>query len=557
MVIWEGIMKVIRKLIRAMKIHLNSWMIMSLIFSLLILLPALTIFVQMFSKPNENWEHIKEFLLNDYIQNTLIIVVFTGFFSIMIGVSLAWFVTAYRFPMRGFFKWGLILPLAIPPYIGAYTYHGILNYTGVIQTTLRNQFNVKANPAFFDIMNIPGVIFIFTIFLYPYVYIITKAFLENQSSAIVENARLLGSGPLKLFFRVILPISRIAIVGGASLVIMEVLNDYGVVSYFGIQVFSTAIFQAWLGMSDVASAIKLAGILMTIVFVILLIEKLLRGRKKYSYSTAKVRPLEPMPLTGVKSWGLFAYVVFIFSLGFLIPFIQLFQWMLLTFEKVASPEFLQLIFNSIYVSFISAFIIIVLALVIGNFVRLSEGPFAKAISKITVLGYSIPGAVIAIGVLTLFLALDRLLQSVYGFIGISTPIVLSLSIIMLIFAYITRFLAIGYNSIDSGFEKIGLKFTEASRLLGKPLTRTFFIVDFPMIKGAVIGGFILTFIEVMKELPLTMLLQPFNFYTLATKAFQYANDEAIHEAALASILIILISGVSIIVFHKVLEKESG
>ncbi|MEH6942993.1 ABC transporter permease [Bacillus sp. JJ722] len=549
-------MKVIRKLIRAMKIHLNSWMIMSLVFSLIILLPALSIFAQMFTKPNENWEHIKEFLLADYIQNTLIIVVFTGFFSILIGVSLAWFVTAYRFPMRGFFKWGLILPLAIPPYIGAYTYHGILNYTGVIQTTLRNQFNVKANPAFFDIMNIPGAIFIFTIFLYPYVYIITKAFLENQSSAIVENARLLGSGPFKLFFRVVLPISRIAIVGGASLVILEVLNDYGVVSYFGIQVFSTAIFQAWFGMSDVATAIKLAGILMTIVLVILLIEKLLRGRKKYSYSTAKVRPLEPMPLSGVKAWGLFAYMIFIFSLGFLIPFIQLFQWMLLTFEKVASPEFLELIFNSIYVSFISSFIIIVIALVIGNFVRLSEGPFAKVIAKITVLGYSIPGAVIAIGVLTLFLALDRLLQSVYGFIGIPTPIVLSLSIIMLIFAYITRFLAIGYNSIDSGFEKIGLKFTEASRLLGKPLTRTFFTVDFPMIKGAVIGGFILTFIEVMKELPLTMLLQPFNFYTLATKAFQYANDEAIHEAALASILIILISGVSIIVFHKVLEKES-
>lgn len=548
-------MKVIQKLIRALKIHMNSWMILSVIFSLMILLPALSIFIQMFSEPNENWEHIKEFLLNHYIQNTLIIVVFTGFFSIMIGVSLAWFVTAYRFPMRGFFKWGLILPLAIPPYIGAYTYHGMLNYTGVIQTTLRNQFNVKANPAFFDIMNIPGTVFIFTIFLYPYVYIITKAFLENQSSSIVENARLLGSSPFELFFRVILPISRAAIVGGASLIILEVLNDYGVVSYFGIQVFTTAIFQAWFGMSDVASAVKLAGILMVIVFAILLLEKLLRGRKKYSYSNAKVRPLEPMLLSGVKSWGLFAYVAFIFSLGFFIPFIQLFQWMLLTFEKVASPKFLELMFNSVYVSFISASIIIVIALVIGNFARLSEGPFAKAISKITVLGYSIPGAVIAIGVLTLFLALDRFLRTVYVFIGISAPIVLSLSIIMLIFAYITRFLAIGYNSIDSGFEKIGIRFTEASRLLGKPLTRTFFKVDFPMIKGAVAGGFILTFIEVMKELPLTMLLQPFNFYTLSTKAFQYANDEAVHEAALASILIILISGASIFVFHKVLEKE--
>ncbi|OMP67378.1 iron ABC transporter [Domibacillus epiphyticus] len=536
--------------------NLNIWAVMSVIFTLLILLPALSILIQIFSEPNENWQHIKEFLLNRYIQNTLVIVAFTGIFSVLIGLSLAWLVTAYHFPFRSFFKWGLILPLAIPPYIGAYTYHGILNYTGVIQATLRNEFNVKADPAYFDIMNIPGAIFIFTIFLYPYVYIVARAFLENQSSSIIENARLLGSSSLELFFRVVLPISRTAIVGGGSLVILEVLNDYGVVSYFGIQVFTTAIFQAWFGMSDVASAVKLAGILMTIVFGILLMEKVLRGRKKYSYSNAKVRPLEPARLSSQKSWSLFAYVFLVFCAGFLIPFIQLFDWMLLTFEKVVSADFLMLIFNSVYVSFIAAFFIIVLSLIIGNFTRLSDGAVPKAISRITVLGYSIPGAVIAIGVLTMFLAIDRLMQSFYEDIGLPVPIILSLSIVMLIFAYITRFLAVGYNTIDSGFDKIGRSFTEASRMLGKPLTRTFFSVDLPMIKGAVFGGFTLVFIEVMKELPLTLILQPFNFYTLATKAFQYANDEAVHEAALASILIILISGASIYIFHRVLEKET-
>ncbi|MCP3761899.1 iron ABC transporter permease [Domibacillus sp. A3M-37] len=541
--------------IRFIRLHTNSWSIMSIIFTLLILSPALSIFLQIFEKPNENWAHIQEFLLKNYIQNTLIIVFFTGLFSILIGVSLAWFVTAYRFPLRRFFKWGLILPLAIPPYIGAYTYHGIVNYTGVLQSTLRNEFNITANPAYFDIMNIPGAIFIFTIFLYPYVYITTRAYLEQQSASLIENARLLGSGPLELFFRVIMPISRPAIIGGASLVILEVLNDYGVVSYFGIQVFTTAIFQAWFGMSDVASAIKLAAMLMAIVFLILFLEKVLRGRKQYSYSNAKVRPLEPISLSRENTILLFVYVLFIFTIGFLIPFVQLFQWMMLTYEKVISPDFLQLIFNSVYVSLISSFVIMIIALVIGNFTRLADSPWSKAVSRVTVLGYSIPGAVIAIGVLTFFLWLDRHLNMAYAALGIDAPIILSLSLVMLIFAYVSRFLTIGFNPVDAGFDKIGRSFTEASRLLGASLMRTFFKVDLPMIRGAVFGGFTLVFIEVMKELPLTLLLQPFNFYTLSTKAFQYANDEAVHEAALASMLIILISGLSIFVFHAVLEKE--
>lgn len=540
---------------RSIRRRTSSWSILSILFTLLILSPALSIFVQIFEKPNENWAHIQEFLLKNYIQNTLTIVLFTGIFSILIGVSLAWLVTAYTFPLRRFFKWGLILPLAIPPYIGGYTYHGIVNYTGIVQFILRNEFGIHANPVFFDILNIPGAIFVFTIFLYPYVYIITRAYLEQQSASLIENARLLGSGPLELFFRVIIPISRTAIIGGASLVILEVLNDYGVVSYFGIQVFTTAIFQAWFGMGDVGTAIKLAGILMSLVFLILFFEKALRGRKQYSYSNAKVRPLEPVSLSRKKTTVLFAYVTVIFMLGFAIPFVQLFQWMLLTYEKVMSPEFTQLIANSVYVSMVSAFIIMAVALVIGNFTRLSDGILSKAISRVTVLGYSIPGAVIAIGVLTFFLWLDRRLNVLYEWLNFDAPIILSLSLIMLIFAYVSRFLAIGFNPVDAGFDKIGRSFTEASRLLGKPLWRTFIQVDLPMIRSAVLGGYTLVFIEVMKELPLTLLLQPFNFYTLSTKAFQYANDEAVHEAALASILIIFISGLSIFIFHAVLEKE--
>ncbi|RFU62249.1 iron ABC transporter permease [Peribacillus saganii] len=545
------------KLFRLMKLKMNSWAILSFLITIIIMMPILFITFEFFTRSSENWEHINEYLLNSYLFNTLLILFFTGLLTVFIGVSMAWFISAYDFPLRGFFKWGLILPLAIPPYIGAYTYNGILNYTGVIQSILRNFYQIEVNQKYFNIMSIPGAIFIFSVFLFPYVYLITKNFLENQSASLVENARLLGSNSFEIFFRIVIPISRASIVAGVSLVILEVLNDYGVVKYFGIQTLSTAIFQTWFGMADLGSAIKLSGILMMIVVVILMAEKWLRGRKKYSYSNSKVRPLKPVKLTGYKAWAIFAYISAVFLLSFFIPFIQLVKWTFTTYKQVLSDEFIGLIWNSTFVAFTAAAVIVVIALIIANFSRLFEGRVTNLVSKIVVLGYSIPGAVIAIGVLTLFIALDRQLLIFYQLIGLTPSLVLSLSLSMLIFAFVIRFMAIGYNSIETGFDKIGTTFTEASRTLGMTVTQTFFKVDLKMIKGAVAGGFILVFIEILKELPLTLILQPFNFYTLATKAFQYAGDERIQEAASASILIILISGVSIYIFHKVLEKEPG
>jgi iron(III) transport system permease protein len=542
-------------LIRKMRSQLNSWALLSVIFSTLILLPALLIMIQLFAESNENWEHIKEYMLKNYIVNSVTLVSFTGFFTVLIGVSTAWLVSAYKVPMHRFFKWGLILPLAIPPYIGAYTYHGILNYTGVIQTTLRNQFGIKVDQKYFDIMNIPGAVFIFTMFLYPYVYIITRSFLENQSSSLIENARLLGKGSFMTFIQVVLPVSRAAIVGGVSLVILEVFNDYGVVKYFGIQTFSTAIFQAWFGMGDIYSAIKLAGTLMFIVVLILILEKVIRGRKQYSYSTSKVRPLQPKELKGLKKVAVLSFFISLFALAFAIPFIQLLQWVYMTYDVILSAAFADLIWNSVFVAAIGSVFIIIVALIIANFSRLSKGWIGKLFSKITVLGYSIPGAVIAIGVLTLFLSLDEKVITLYEWFGLEPTLVLNLSISMLIFAYVVRFLAVGFNSIESGFDKVGTVFTEASRTLGMSVTKTFFKVDIKMIKGAIAGGFILVFVDILKELPLTLILQPFNFYTLATKTFQYASDERIHEAAVSSMVIICISALSIFFLHRVLEKE--
>lgn len=531
------------------------WTVLSLIIVILILLPNVSIIFNFFTEQTDNWAHIREFILPELLKNTTIIVLFTSILSILIGTSLAWLVSAYDFPLKGLFKWTLILPLAIPPYIAAYTYNGILNYTGIIQKTLRNHFDIQVNQTYFDIMTLPGSIFIFTLFLYPYIYMITRAFLASQSSSLIENARLLGRNAFEIFFRVVLPISRGAIIGGVSLVILEVLNDYGVVQFFGIPTFSTAIFQTWFGMSDLNAAIKLSATLMFIVFAILIIERLLRGRKRYSYSSPKVRPLKPIRLRGWQAFAAFSYSLTILGLGFIIPFTQLTQWTLLTYEKIADPVFISLIKNSLIVAIVGSLMIVVFAVIIANFARMHQSFISNASARVVILGYSIPGAVIAVGIITVFIKTDNLLFGVYEALGKEPELLLSTSLFMLISAYVIRFLAVGFNAIESGFDKIGNKYTEASRMLGMGITKTFFKVDFRLIKGAILSGFILAFIEIIKELPLTLILRPFNFDTLSTKAFQYASDEQIHEASLASIIIVIISGIAIYIFQHLLEKE--
>jgi iron(III) transport system permease protein len=538
------------------KLDINLWSILSFIFVILIILPNIDIILHLFNKPNENWLHIKTYLLKDYIINSIKLITATSLLTLIIGTVLAWLISIYEFPMRRFFKWALVLPLAFPPYIAAYTYNGIFNYTGVVQRFLRNVLNLELNPKYFDIMSINGAIFIFTAFLFPYVYMITRSFLEKQSSSLLENARLLGRNSFEIFAFILLPISRGAIVSGTTLVILEVLNDYGVVSYFGIPTFSTAIFSTWFSMGDIDSAVKLSSLLMFIVFGVILLERWLRGRRKYSYTNTKVRPVIRQQLKGVKASLATAFCFIILSIGFIIPTLQLAYWSLLTYEKILNMKFFILVLNSMGTAVIASILIIFISIIIANFCRMQDNWISKIFSKITLLGYSIPAAVIAIGVILFFVDLDRNLYWLYKIINPNTQtLVLSTSISMLLFAYVIRFMAVGYQSIESGFDKVGKKFFEASRLLGRNVSQTFWEVDFPMIKPAIISGLALTFIDIIKELPLTLILRPFNFHTLATKTFEYANDEMIHEASIASLIIILISVFSIYMIFKMGEKE--
>ncbi|MCQ6560738.1 ABC transporter permease [Paenibacillus mendelii] len=543
--------------LRRLQRRSNTWMVISVIGALVALLPSLYILIGLFQKPNENWQHIQQFMLKDYALQSLWLVLGTGTLTVMIGVTLAWLVAAYEFPLRRLFSWAFVLPLAIPPYIAAYTYGSMLSYTGSVQVFMRNVLGWAPDQKYFDIMSMKGAIFVFTMFLFPYVYLITRSFFEKQSASFIENARLLGKNPLHIFFRVVLPLSQPAIMGGVSLVAFEVLNDFGVTKHFGIQSFTTAIFTTWFGMYDVDSAIRLAAWLMSVIIGVFLIERLLRKRKKYNASTSRTSPLSRRRLRGLPAWAACGFGAVIVSLSFLIPVLQLIVWAAWTYRDVLNAKFAELLVNTLSVSALSIVALMLHAVIAANVNRTGRSLFTLVLSKLISMGYSVPGAVLSIGVLAVFISFDEQLSGVYGWLGLGEgKLVLSMSLAMLIFAYVIRFLAVGYNAVEAGFEKTGNRYTEASRLLGFGMTRTFFKVDLPLIKGAVLTGCILTFMEIVKELPLTLLLRPFNFDTLATKAYQYASDEQIHQASVPSLFIIGVGMVSVFFYHWLGEKNS-
>lgn len=545
-------------LLRNLKRKLNGWVALSVMGAFLALLPSLYILLGLFAHTNENWQHIQEYMLLDYALQSLWLVLGTGACTIIVGVSLAWLVAAYDFPLRRFFAFAFVLPLAIPPYIAAYTYGNMLSYTGSIQTFLRNSWGWTLDQRYFDIMSMKGAIFIFTLFLFPYVYLITKTFLEKQSAAFIENARLLGKNSVHIFFRIVLPLSQAAIAGGASLVAFEVLNDFGVTNHFGIQSFTTAIFKTWFGMYDVDSAIRLAAWLMSLIIGIFVVERLVRKRKKFSSPTNRVTPLRRRKLTGLPMYAALCFCMLIVSLSFFIPVVQLSVWATWTYEEVLNERFVQLLTNTLSISVVSITLLMLLAVTVANVIRYSRtSVFAMVMTRLISMGYSIPGAVLSIGVLAVMISLDKELGPLYVWLGFSEgKLVLSMSLFMLVFAYIIRFLAVGYNAVEAGFEKTGNRYAEAARMLGMGMTRTFFKVDLPLIKGAVITGFILVFMEIVKELPLTLLLRPFNFETLATKAYQYASDEQIQQASIPSLFIIAVGIISVYFYHWVGERQA-
>jgi iron(III) transport system permease protein len=539
--------------VRGIRLNLNGWSVATCLAVLAVLTPIMFVLASLFQAPSDVWRHIVNTLLLTYVTNSVLLVVGASALTLLLGVSTAWLLTVYRFPGHRLFEWALVLPLAIPTYIVAYTYAGMLDYTGPLQTILRNSFGATAGFSM-DIMSLPGVIFVISVVLYPYVYVITRASFMQQTSSVLEAAQILGQTRRQTFFKVALPLARPAIVAGLLLVVMETLNDYGAAKYFGVSTFTTGIFRAWFSMGDADAAIRLCAGLMVFVLFLVTLERLQRGKAKFDNAAGNHRPIRRQRLSGWKANAAFLVCMAPLALGFLFPVAQLVLWAYQTGVSALNQEFLALLLNSFSLATAAALLTVLVALVIVYSVRLHRTSMIRPLSKLAILGYSIPGAVIAIGVMLPFARLDTFLSAVAAQLDGSPGLFLSGTLFMVLFAYLVRFLALALNPLESGLEKSCKQLDEASRSLGTSPLRTLLRINLPLIKGALLGAVILVFVDVLKELPLTLILRPFNFDTLATKAFELASDEMVAESASAALVIIAVGILPVVLVNKLLTK---
>jgi iron(III) transport system permease protein len=536
----------------------SSWTLAALASVALLSLPLLVVALGLLAPASETWSHVASTLLSSYITNSVRLVLGAGALALFFGVATAWLVTAYDFPGRRFFEWALILPLAVPAYIAAYTYAGMFDVTGPLQRFVRNAIPSLADEfLYLDVMNIGMVTLIFGFVLYPYVYLVSRASFARQSSALLEAARTLGHGPFSTFRRVALPLARPAMAAGVLLVAMEVLNDYGAVKYYGVTTFTTGIFRSWFGLGDLSSAIRLSAMLMVFVFVLMAVERSQRGRAAFAGGRASERPLVRARLTGTGALLAFALCAVPFLFGFGIPFAQLAYWAAGTFSSVIDLGFLRLVANTFLLAGAAAALCVVIALVLTYASRLNPKPWLRRVSRVTVLGYSMPGAVVAVGVLVPFAWVDHrvdgMMQAAFG---IPTGLLLSGTFVALIFAYAVRFMAVAFLPVESGFTRICGRVDDAARSLGATPSCALRKISLPLLRGTLLGAVILVFVDVLKELPLTLILRPFNFDTLATRAYQLATDELIAISANYALVIILAGIIPVILLNRTIARGS-
>ncbi len=532
---------------------LNPWKAGVFVFALLVAAPLFIISFNFFYPGDEAWDHIAGNLLPGYTLNTLLLMAGVAFFSLIIGVSNAWIVSAFTFPGRKLLSWFLIFPFAIPAYITGFTWAGMLDFTSPVYLFFRSYLDVNTGQyLFFDILSLPGAIFIFTVAYYPYVYLISLAWFSKQSHVYQEAAASLGKNSIKTFFGVALPMARPAIVAGISLVLMEVLNDYGLVHYYGVNTFTTGIFTAWYAFGSPASAMKLSAILMLFVIVLIFSERWQRSNKKFTSTGSTGHKAVSKKVSPLLQMAIIIWMLLPFAAGFLFPLLMQLHWLMQSWDTFFNRKFTEVILNSFMLAVIASVAVVILSLVISFSVRTWPVRINKTLSRLATLGYAIPGAVVAVGILSLLLRTGSLLGDTAGGIVHS---MLTTSWVALVYAYAVRFMAVGYNSIESGLEKIPVSMDESARSLGISNTKTLWKINLPLIRPAVWTGMLLVFIDVLKELPLTLILRPFNFDTLAIRAFEFASDERIAEAAPASIVLVLIGLLPVMLINKLSQFD--
>ena len=536
--------------------NLNVWFFLSLTISLFVLIPIITVFSSFFENTSDYYQILKETFLIEYILNSTILLFFVLLFTFLLGTGTAYLVSFYNFPLSNFFKWALILSFAVPPYIYAYSLTAFFENYGTAYTILKNLFgdnNYNQNIPKFDGML--GAILSITFSLYAYVYILARASFLYQSQNLIELGKNLGFTKFKSFYKIILPAARPAIVAGLSLVAMETLAEFGAVDFFSINTLTTGIYNSWIAFDDLAFANRLSFFLLLFIFTLFIIENFSRKNAKYHFNNkGGFKQKEKIILIGSKAFLAFIFCFFVFFMSFLFPLGQMLYWTIKFPENFFDLQVFNLLINTLHLVVLSSLVLIIFSLVSNYGNRVSNNKILNIFSTLSISGYAIPGVILAIAFISFIAWFDESIVKSFSLFSIKKIFIGS--ILGLILVYFIRFYSLAFNGIKSGYEKINISVDESSYLLGYSKRKTFMNIHIPFLRNSLLFIAILISLEIIRELPITLILRPFNFETFATTAYISASEDLLEAAAVPSLFLILIAALFIIITSKYILRDN-
>ncbi|MGM0774210.1 ABC transporter permease [Marinobacter sp.] len=531
----------------------KRWLISAALTTAIVVLPVLSVIILALFPEENIWPHLLDTTLPRYLTTTLKLMAGVAVITLTIGLATAWTVTMCEFPGRKFFEWAMLLPFAVPAYVIAYVYTSLLDYAGPVQTTLRGWFgwNNAADYWFPEIRSLEGATLMIGLVLYPYVYLLARAAFLDQSPSLFAVSRSLGHSALSTFFRVVLPIARPAVAVGLSLVMMETLNDFGTVDFFAVQTLTAGLFDTWMNLGNLGGAAQIATTMLAFVVILVTLERYSRRKQQQFAARDNRGPIHRFTMSFPRQLICVAVCALPVILGFLLPAITLGQYAWEYFDESWNTDFIRNTLNSLFLSGTAALTTLVIGVTLAYSRRLHNTRGMQIMMRLSSLGYAMPGAVLAVGVIVPLAAFDNQVDDIMrDTFGVSSGLLLSGSAFALIFAYTVRFLAVSAGSVESALQKITPSMDMASRSLGHTPGQTLVKVHLPMLRGTLITAALVVFVDVMKELPATLILRPFNFETLATYVYQFASDEQLAQSALPALIIVLAGIIPIILMSK-------
>ena len=531
----------------------KRWLITAAVTTAIVVLPVLSVLILALFPEENIWPHLLDTTLPRYLVTTLQLMAGVAFITLVIGLASAWAVTMCDFPGRKFFEWAMLLPFAVPAYVIAYVYTSLLDYAGPVQTAMRDWFgwHNAADYWFPEIRSLEGATLMIGLVLYPYVYLLARAAFLEQSPSLFAVSRSLGHSAISTFFRVVLPIARPAVAVGLSLVLMETLNDFGTVDFFAVQTLTAGLFDTWMNLGNLGGAAQIATTMLAFVVILVTLERYSRRKQQQFAARDNREPIRRFTLSRPRQWVCVAVCAVPVIFGFLLPAATLGHYAWEYFDESWNPDFVRNTLNSLFLSGTAALTTLIIGVTLAYSRRLHDTRGMRVMMRLSSLGYAMPGAVLAVGVIVPLAGFDNWVDGILrDNFGVSSGLLLSGTAFALVFAYTVRFLAVSAGSVESALQKITPSMDMASRSLGHTPGNTLLKVHLPMLRGTLITAALVVFVDCMKELPATLILRPFNFETLATYVYQFASDEKLAHSALPALIIVLAGIIPIILMSK-------